>query len=203
MAVREGMAQLISALRRMTDTEPVAEAVPTGNYWSDEMLQDELDLHVVEFGRVTLQPIPTVLAGNQLAYMNYSIPTTVGRWLERPTDLDVDGYFHVQDSLGVPVLYGAGEEQYTVDWAVMRVVFGKDRDGHQFYLTARSYDLNSAAAAIWLEKAAKRTTLIDWRTDNHQFWQDQEYQHCMEMHRRYAGKSGMKLSRFARIDMRY
>mgnify|MGYP003508887011 CR=1 FL=1 len=202
MAVREGMAQLITALRRMTDTESAAEAVETGNYWSDEMLQDELDRHVAEFRRVVLQPIPEVLAGNQLAYLEYAIPAVVGRWLERPTTLTVDGYFEVLDSTGGLVLYGVGEEQFVVDWAVMRVVFGKNREGHQFYLTARSYDLNSSAAAIWLEKAAKRTTLIDWRTDNHQFWQDQEYQHCMEMHRRYAGKSGMRLSRFARIDMR-
>lgn len=200
MAVREGMAQLITALRRMTDTEPVAEAIPTGNYWSDEMLQDELDLHVAEHVRVTLQPIPQVLAGNVLSYTQYSIPSTVGRWLERPTALTVDGYFKVQDTTGLLVLHGSSEEEFTVDWAVMRVVFGKNREGHRFYVTARAYDLNAAAAAIWLEKASKRTTLIDWRTDNHQFWQDQEYQHCMEMHKRYAGKSGMRLSRFARTD---
>lgn len=202
MAVRAGMAQLITALRRVTDTEPVSEAIETGNYWSDEMLQDVLDRHAVEHVRVPLQPIAEVLATNTVSYTQYSIPSTVGRWLERPTDLTVDGYFKVQDSLGALVLFGAGEEQYTVDWSVMRVVFGMDREGHSFYLTARNYDINQAAADVWLEKAAQRTTLVDWRTDNHQMWQDQEYQHCMQMHRLYAGKSGMRLARFVRTDMR-
>lgn len=202
MAVREGMTQLITALRRMTDTESDLEAEARGNYWSDEMLQDELDRHSVERTRVVLQPIPEVLVGNTLSYTQYAIPSTVGRWLERPTSLTIDGNFRVQDATGAHVLYGSGEEEFTIDWAAMRVVFGKDREGHQFYATARAYDLNAAAAVIWLEKASKRTTLIDWRTDNHQFWEDQEYQHCMQMHRRYAGKSGMRLSRFARADAR-
>lgn len=202
MAVRAGMAQIITALRRMTDTEASSEAVETGNYFSDEMLQAALDLHAIEHVRVPLTPIAEVLATNTLSYTQYAIPSTVGRWLERPTDLTIDGYFKVQDSLGALVLFGTSEEEYTVDWSVMRVVFGKNREGHRFYLTARNYDINSAAADVWLEKAGQRAALVDWRTDNHQMWQDQEYQHCMQMHRLYAGKSGMRLARFVRTDMR-
>lgn len=202
MAVRAGMAQIITALRRMTDTEASSEAIETGNYWSDQMLQDELDLHVVEHVRAGLTPVAEVLATNTVSYTRYAIPSTVGRWLERPTDLTVDGNFKVQDSLGELVLFGSGEEQYVVDWATMRVVFGKNREGHRFYLTARNYDLNLSAANIWLQKAGQRSSLIDWRTDNHQLWQDQEYQHCMQMHKLYSGKAGMRLARFVRADMR-
>lgn len=201
MAVRVGMAALISELRSMTDT--VDNVNDVGNHFTDQELQDILDRTTQEHVRILLRPVPKVNAGNTLTYYDYRWVDTIGRDIERPDQSNYpNGNFVVYDSQGNFIFYGEGTEYFTVDWAVPKIVFGKDRGGHHFYLTCRSFNLNTAAADVWLKKAGRRIELVQWKTDNHTLHEDDEYNHCMAQYEIFASKKGSsRISRFVRADM--
>lgn len=50
------------------------------------------------------------------------------------------------------------------------------------------YDLNAAAAAIWLEKASAAASQFNFATDGSSFKCDQKYQHFMRQSRHYASR---------------
>lgn len=51
-----------------------------------------------------------------------------------------------------------------------------------------TYDLNRAAAEIWLEKAGQLTCQVDFRADGLDTNDSQRYQHAMKQYRTYWGR---------------
>lgn len=198
MTTRSGMVDLVTQLRLLTDT--VTDVTDTLNYWSDDELQAALDRSVKKVTRQQLTPNPNVLPGNMLSFIDYYWPSSLGSWVERATS-DLDSRFTIQDSTGAQVFYGSGSNQYMTTPEQHLVMFGSDQGSHLFYMTAYFYDLNEAAASVWLIKASKRTGFVDWKTDNHSVSMSQEYDHCMERVEYF--KSLVKrnyTTRFVRVD---
>lgn len=193
--VREGMIELVNKLRMLTDT--VNDPTDKGNHWTDDDLQSELDLHVVELIRTQLIPSPKLLPNNTLSYLDYKWKSIIGRWLERPTVSFVNSTFIVQESNGA---YKFNITDYTVNWSIPKITFLSDQVGKSFILTARVYDMNEAAAMIWSNKADRRAELFNWKTDNHLMNEDTVYQHCMERYQHYLNLSGVQFTRVIRTD---
>lgn len=200
MAVRSGMAELIAELRLMTDTATGSDTVNGVEYWTDQQLQDALDMHSVRHTRVQLQPEPELAVAGVYSIRTYAIPKSVGKWLERDS---VDNNFVVQAIDGTPVLVGDGDNDYQPDYNRRLIVFNTPTNRRTYYLTAYSYDLNKTAADIWLKKAGLRAALVQWKTDNHTIYEDQEYMHCMDKYREYASRGGGGLAKLIRVDEAY
>lgn len=186
MAVRGGMVDLLSQLRRMTATEVESDTLNGTLLWTDEVLQETLDKYRTVRRYVPLIPAPTYEPISAVAYYDYYIPPDFGKWIE--TD-DTPQAFIITDAKGIPYTRGSLDQQYQVDLAEGKISFNTNRGGETFYITARTYDLNKAAAEIWLTKASLRASLIQWKTDNHTLREDQEYQHCLEQYRFYSSRS--------------
>lgn len=196
MAARDGMTNLILELRLMTETADNDETVDGVAYWTDEQLQSVLDRHSIEHTQVKIKPISKLLYQGTYEYRIYPFPDGI-EWVERGSA--VTSVFVVQDNTGVQEVY---DTEYTVDYDAKRITFVADTGGDTFLFSFRAFDLNKAAAEIWFKKLSLRTTLVNWKTDNHTIYEDQEYQHCKDMYLHYAGKSGGFISRFVRTDER-
>lgn len=198
MAVRVGMTDLILELRGMTQT--VDDPNDVGNNWSDENLQTELDYHVKEAIRVPLRPIPKVNPTNTLTYFDYVWSTSMGRWIERPITGDINDRFLVQETNGIVRYFGASENFYLIDWAIPKIYFNADTSGIGLVLSCRVYDLNKAAANIWLQKAGRRSDLFNWKTDNHTMNEGDTYKTCMDQYQYYSNLGGWTFTRLIRTD---
>lgn len=199
---RSTMTELISQLRVMTEASASTETVNGVLYWTDDQLQSILDRHSTYWNRLALVPLRAVAAGNVAQYRIYPFPLEVGQWIERDGNTLA---LSIQDSNGNIILVGAGDDDISIDYDKRQVVFNSDTSGQIYYMTATSYNLYAAAAEVWQTKASLRTSLIDWRSDNHSLKEDQEYQHCMEQYTLYSGKAanGFQATRFVRVDEAY
>ena len=199
MTARAGMAELIDELRLMTDTVSSEDSEVT-DYWTDEQLQDILDSFSVYHVRVPLRPVLEMAANGRYEPRTYTIPRSVSKWLERDS---VENRFQVQTVKGLPLLVGAGEDDYIPDYKRGVIIFNTPTRRQSYYLTAYGYDLNRAAADVWHKKAGLRVPLIQWKTDNHTLYEDQEYTHCMDKYIEYSSKAGPLVTRFIRVDEAY
>lgn len=174
MAARPGMVNLIQRLRSLTDAAEGQTDVSGVSYWTEDQLQDILDLFRRDVIDVPLTPVSYYEDG-VLVTKRFYLPNTVGRFLEDdPTTLQiVDGLGYVATG-------------YTIDLAGRFVLFDETQNNTQ-YIRCRSFDLEGAAAQVWLEKAGHRAALINWRAGGQTLSEDQEYEHCMAQYMRYAG----------------
>ena len=92
-------------------------------------------------------------------------------------------YFNVQD------LTGGSAPAYTADYISGIITFTADTAGSAYMLTARSYDINAAAADIWRGKAANAAKYFDFQTDNHRVSKSQLYKQFMDMAQHYEAQS--------------
>lgn len=166
MAARSGMAALITALRRMTDT-----AAPE---WSDDALQAALDGTRQTHHNIALSGTPAWDNGVAVT-LEYPIP---GRWFEE------DDGWRVHDGRG----HDAPEHEVNFDAGV--ITFEADTGGATIYLDCRTYDLYAAAATIWEAKAAAAAQDVDWSTDNHSVSASQVAARYLEQARQYRAKAG-------------
>ena len=177
---RSGLANLISELRGMTEAGLTDYGIGAVYYWSDDQLQDILDIHRRDVIFEQLQMYPNQVASGSLSYLDYRSgfgffeATTGGTAI-----------FYVQDSTGSTISTG-----YTADYRRGVTLFSSDQRGSVYYLTGRSYDLQAAAADLWRRKAAHYATAFDFSTDNHSVTRSQAYKHSLEMADFYEGKSG-------------
>lgn len=199
MVVRDGMLALIDNLRKMSLAS--IDNTDTDNYFTNEELQSILDRTSRYHVRTVLAPIREVLPGNTAVYTRYQWSADIGEWIEHPLPDFIDNTFKLQDSTGSQIFYGTAENEFTVEPSRRTVVFGSNREGKIFYLSVYSYDLNAAAAEVWLQKAGRRQDYVNWKTDNHTIAEDTEYQHCMEQYRLYSSRAKSKKSgRWRRVD---
>lgn len=185
--MRPGMEFLVAELRAMCSAG-VSDATVGGlTYWSDDQLQAELDKTQVYARSVELIPLPDG-AG---AYYDYLIPLIGG--IER--DGAGSGWV-VRDTAGVAL----GSALYTVNYDARRITFNTETGGAAYFLDARFYDLNRAAATIWRRKAAFAADRVAWAADNHHVQAEQEHAHCLGMAEHYARLAGPALSALVRVD---
>lgn len=188
MAARSGMASLILELRGFTDTKEQDVEVNGVAYWTDEQLQNVLDLYRKDVLDAELVSVPLMVNG-VTEWTRYYIPLAIGHYLE--TDA-TPGAFSIVD------VVGAAAPSHTVDIRAMTVVFNANTNGLEYFLRGRTYDVRAAAAHVWFMKAGHRAELIEWKAGGHTLSEDQEYQHCLEMYRLYSSFRGIGVTRLVR-----
>ena len=192
---RTGMTALIEELRGLAEAGTAEYTVGATLYWSDNALQDVLDLNRRDIVFAPLAAFPRIISGGTLQYYEYR---SAYNFLEATTG--GTAIFYIQDSTGAT----AGTALWNADYRRGVVTFVSDVQGTAFYLTGRSYDLNGAAAAIWRKKAAHYApTSFNFSTDNHSINREQVYEHCKEMASQFDGQSwtSIRSSEMYRSDM--
>lgn len=178
---RSGMSTLITELRSLTEAGTADYTIASTAYWSDDQLQDILDLNRRDVIFEQLRMYPVQIAGGSISYLDYR---SAYGYYEATTG--GTAILYLQDSTGAVI----GTANYTTDARRGQFQFSANQAGSVYYLTGRSYDLNSAAAEIWRRKAAHYApTSFDFQTDNHSISRSQVYQHCKEMADYFSGVS--------------
>ena len=159
-------------------------------HWSDEQLQTVLDGHRQS---VTI-PLRErgEYSGGTVIYRSYFFSQHAH--VERARS--GSDAWRVEDSVGSVV----GTADYTVNYDAGEIRFANDTAGTVYYLWARSYALNAAAAEVWRKKAGFEAQTVDWSSDNHSFKQSQVIDHCWKMVRFYEQEAGVGMSRMSRPD---
>lgn len=182
---RSGMTAIIEELRTMTEAGTAEYTVGTTSYWSDNALQDVLDLYRNNLTHYPTQWNPIVVSGGTLQY--YDLALGYG-FFEATTG--GTSIFYLQDSTGTKL----GTALYSTDYRLGRVTFTSDALGSTIYTTGRHYDLNAAAANVWRKKAAHYApTSFSFSTDNHTIRRDQVYDHCLQMAAYFDGQSSSSI----------
>lgn len=193
MSARSGMTTLIRRLRGMTSAGTADATIGTVVWWSDDHLQEVLDLYRQELVDTPLTPRGEYDTWGTLRYYDY---TTRYGDLEEAASGSV--YWTVNTAEGT----AWGTASYTVDYAVGLIRFSADTAGSAYYLRARSYNLNRAAADVWRQKAANAAAFYSFSTDSQSFSRSQWFDHCMTMADRFERRSGVKSSEMIRTDLR-
>lgn len=172
---RAGMLDLVEIVRGMADVGPADFKIGAVSYWSDAHIQQALDRHRIDIYEEELEQWPVL--GTAGVYEYYEYRASRGN-LESGT-----AYFTVSD------LAGGSAPTYTADYISGIITFSADTSGSAYMLTARSYDLNAAAADIWRNKAANAAKYYDFQTDNHRVSKSQLYKQYMDMAKVYEAQS--------------
>jgi hypothetical protein len=185
------MLNLIRRLRGMTQAGTADYSVAGITWWSDDHLQEVLDLH-----RVDLNYVPLVsereYSGGTALYYDYYAP--LGNLEETNSGA---AYFAIEDSDGDDV----ADTLYSMDYLRGRVRFHADQGGTAYYIRGRSYNLNSAAADIWRQKMGWRADFVTFRADDQQFNQSDWFKHCAEMAAYFDRQGGASQSTLGRLDL--
>ncbi|MCK4302627.1 MAG: hypothetical protein KAY24_00100 [Candidatus Eisenbacteria sp.] len=171
MAARTGMTEVITHLRRLVDDAGSAA-------WTDNQLEDELDLHRTAYTFVELEDVTLFTAGGNVT-LDYVIPLAKRGWWERETG--GTPVWRVYNYVGALV----GTATYTVNHQAGVLTFSSDQAGSARYLDGRRYDVNGAAAALWSERAASIQDAFDFRDPSGSYKRSQWFDHCLRMAQKY------------------
>lgn len=193
VSARAGMTDLIKHARRLAAAGTADFTTGWGEtLFGDEHIQAALDDHRLDLNRVPLKPEPELTGGASL-YKDYYAPA--GNLEAFSGD---EAVFVVEDGDG----NAAGTASYTVDYQRGVVRFSADQGGTSYYLRARSYNLNAAAADLWRQKAAQYAERFDVKTDNHSLSRSQLIDHCLKMAAKFDMASGIQSVEMQRTDLR-
>lgn len=182
MSARSGMLGLITELRALTEAGEADYSIVYTTYWSNEQLEDILDLHRADVRFEQLESYPHHVSGGSLVYYDYKSPYP---YLEETTGGTAITY--LQDSTGATL----GTALWTADYRRGMFSFVNTTNGTVVYLTSRSYDINAAAADVWRRKAAHYApTSFNFSTDNHSISRAQVYDHAVQMASFFENQSG-------------
>lgn len=187
MAVRPGMTDLIAELRGLTDTATDQYEVGGVSYWTDDHIQNALDLFVVDLNDVQLTPEPLHYNG-YWEYRRFYIPKNYPHWLESDTVVVLD---HEGKVTTTPYTYYDYRRLFE---------FTKDVDTAVTFLRAVAYNMNLAAAHIWEMKASHTARLVEFKAGQTSIKENQEHEQCLKMARMFKNKSGVKTSTIRRSD---
>lgn len=186
MAVRTGMANLISRWRRMVDDAGTA-------VWTDEQAQQILDVNREDFWWDSMTPVPEQSGGSTV----YTV------YLLRRQNLEElssgSAYWRVFDGAGTTI----GTAGYAVDYLTGIITFTADQMGSARFLTGRAFDLYGAAADAWRERAASKASAYNFQADGGRFDRAQWFEHCLKMAEYYGNlvHGGMTVSVLDRSDV--
>lgn len=182
MTVRAGMVNLIAELRNLTNASTEAD-------FTDEFLQTKLDFYKQQYRYVIIVPDVTRVNQDTVIYTDYFLPDEIGEWFEIPVDYTINEYFYLTDYNFVPILFGTGADYATYDDDLKMIRLGKDSLGKFVTLTLYSYDIYASAAELWGFKAARRSELVDFKSDNHSANLSETKATCLQMQAYYASRS--------------
>jgi hypothetical protein len=193
---RTGMATLIRRVRGMAQVGTADYSIVIGTgatvvWWSDDHVQEVLDLFRMDFQGVPIAAGPEFINGTSV-FKNYYAP---GQNWEEATSGSV--YWLVTNSAGSD----PGTANYTVDYLAGLVRFNSDQGGTSFFLTGRTYNLNAAAADIWRQKGANAGKYVDFQSDDQAFKKSQFFDHCLKMASYWDSQSGIRTVRKIRKDL--
>jgi hypothetical protein len=169
------MADLISQVRGLAYAGTADFTLGTVTYWSDDHIQRSLDKTRRDLYQVELEQWPTLGTAGTYTYTEYRAP--IGN-LESGTAV-----FLLQQT------NGGTAPANTPDYETGIITFAADTGGLDYMLTARTYDINAAAADVWRGKAANSANYFDFKTDNHDIKKSQFHTHCLEMAAFFTGQS--------------
>ena len=180
------MSSLLTEFRSMTEAGTADYTIASTAYWTDNQLQDILDIHRTDVIFEQLSSYPVQIAAGSSSYLDYR--SSYG-FLEATTG--GTAILYLQDSTGAVI----GTANYTSDERRGQFQFTSDQAGSVYYMTGRSYDLQAAAADIWRRKAAHYApTSFNFSTDNHSISRSQVYDHCKEMADFFENQSSNAMS---------
>lgn len=177
---RTGMANLIMRLRVMTMASDSDFTVNNITYWHDDQLQEILDANRRDFVEVELRPIPKTVSSS-LVYTRYDAP-----YGNLETYASGSAIFTLATSDGTQ----AGTANYSVDYLKGIITFTADQGGTAWFLSGRSYDMNSAAADVWAYKATYHQASYDIKTDGHDMKRSQLFEQAREREAYYRAQAG-------------
>jgi hypothetical protein len=189
---RAGMSNLIRRLRGMTAAGTADATINSTTWWSDDHIQEMLDHYRTELNDYPLEPRSEYSSAGSLVYMDYIV-----RFGDLEEAASGTTYWSVITAQGT----AWGTASYTVDYLAGLIRFNADTAGSVFYLRARSYNLNRAAAEIWNYKAAHTAEFYSFSTDSQSFTRSQWFDHCISMADRFDRKKGVQSSRMVRTDL--
>ena len=177
MSARTGLANPLLKLRALTNAGTADYAVGTIHYWSDDQLQIILDAHRTDVYRELTQAQPIPDSGTALYFDYYTQPGDDGHAYEEGTA------FKVADSVG-------GTVSPTINYQEGHLSFGTvDQRGTAYFLTARRFDLNAAAADVWRQKMAQVAMAYSFTADGQSLSRNQMIQQCKTMAELYDSLS--------------
>lgn len=194
MTVRPTMASLITEVRGRIDagTASYQEQHGNGLWFTDQRIQDVLDRHRADIWHSAIQPQIEYSNGTAVYYTYYTGQS-----------------FIEETSGGTAVFYlenantKIGTASYSVDYQRGEITFGSNQAGSAYFMTARSYDPDAAAAEIWRMKASWYATDYDFSTDNHSVKKGAVMQQCFKMAEFYESRSksgGFQVTTLYRSD---
>lgn len=176
---RSTLADLIYELRGMTNAGASDYTIGGVPYWTDKQMEQALDRFREDHFRVLLEPVEKYDGGTVIWKDYYS-----GLKNLESTDGGT-AIFYVEDAAGNVV----GTALYSADYARGVVTFLSNTGGSAFYLYARSFDLNRAAADIWRRKASHYATHFNFATDNMRADKGAVYKQCIAMAEEYEQRA--------------
>ena len=191
MAARTGLSHLIDVLRGMADVGTADWTQGTANYYDSDQMERVLDRHRKEIVHEQLGMLQD-WNGGTVRYLEYT-----SRFKNYEQTSGGTAIFVIEHGTGADV----STANYTADYFRGRITFGTDTGGSTLYLTGRSYDLDGAAADIWMSKAANAANMYDFSTDNHSFKRSQFMKHCMDMAQYYKRNASSKTTVITRSDV--
>lgn len=172
---RSGMVNPIKKLRNAAQVSLNDYAIGGVNYWTDDQLQEILDATRRDVYFAPTYPEMRATTGGTGLYYDYYF--SGGDWEEGTAT------FIIQDTTGgTPNPSG-----YSVNYRAGHIAFTADQRGTAYYLTARVYDINSAASEVWRTKAAQVASAYDFSADGHSMNRSQMQKHYLEMATHFAG----------------
>ena len=150
---RTGMSGLLRRLRAMTNASISDYVLDNVSYFSDDQLQEILDANVTLLEMEPLEWLPTTIGGGTISYQRC---TTGYTDFEEATG--GTAVWAVRDGTG-SVIASSG---YNVNYNDGIITFTASQGGTAYYLCARSYDIYSSAADLWLQRQAFYTNWASW-----------------------------------------
>lgn len=186
MTARTGMNNLIAQLRAMCNAGTADYTVSGVSMWTDLQLQNILDLNRSDYYEKPIYPVEEYIGGVITRYYlgdhNVESGTAV---------------FSIKDAAGAKK---AETTDYTVDYSLGLVTFNADTLGVNYYATYRAYDLNSAAAAVWRQKAAHYADMYTFKAGNQSVNKSDLIAQALQMAAYYSQQAGARSISIERSD---
>lgn len=189
---RLGMENIIIRLRRMGEAGTADYTLADETYWSDEHLQDELDVEKSIAVELSLTPIPQFVDGTTI-YKLYSMPPGAVPFEQPEGGATV---FKLTDSLGAAI----NTALFSVDEWNGLITFDADQEGSARYWTGYHYDITKTVSTIWNAKAGHAWTAIDFSADGQRFTRSVLHKHAVEMRDYYNNSKGLQVVALQRAD---
>ena len=186
---RTGMSNLITRLRVMTNAGTADFSLAGVSYFDDDQLQDLLDANVTLVENYPLEWFPDTVGGGSIEWHRCKS----GNYRDFEEIASGTLQWAVRDATGAL----QGTANYTPNYVTGELCFTADQGGTIYYLNARSYDLYSAAADVWLQRQAYYSDWVHVASDGQQFSWQQAFDHAVEMERSMRARAGQNRYRGA------